>query len=42
MDASQTTWIVVPAFNESEVLREVLQPLLREGYRVVVVRRRVV
>ena len=37
MDASQTTWIVVPAFNESEVLREVLQPLLREGYRVVVV-----
>ncbi len=37
MDASQTTWIVVPAFNESEVLREVLQLLLREGYRVVLV-----
>jgi glycosyltransferase involved in cell wall biosynthesis len=37
MAVSQTTWIVVPAFNEGEVLREVLQSLLREGYRVVVV-----
>ena len=37
MEASQATWVVVPAFNEGEVVREVLQPLLREGYRVVVV-----
>ena len=37
MEASETTWMVIPAFNEGEVLREAVQPLLREGYRVVVV-----
>ena len=37
LDASQRIWIVVPAFNEGKVIRQVVQPMVREGYRVVVV-----
>ncbi len=36
MDASQV-WVVVPAFNEGKVIRQVVEPLLRADYRVVVV-----
>jgi glycosyltransferase involved in cell wall biosynthesis len=30
-------WVVIPAYNESEVIASVLEPLLTENYRVVVV-----
>ena len=36
-DAKHTVWVVIPAFNEGEVIRQVVEPLVREGYRVVVV-----
>ena len=37
LDASQRIWVVVAAFNEGKVIRQVVQPLEREGYGVVVV-----
>lgn len=34
---SENTWIVVPAFNEAEVIRQVIMPLTTKYYQVVVV-----
>lgn len=37
MKAEQKCWVIIPAYNEAEVIAQVVRPLLEAGYRVVVV-----
>lgn len=37
LEINQNCWIVIPAFNEGKVICDVIQPLIQEGYQVVVV-----
>lgn len=34
---SQNTWVIIPAFNEDEVLREVVSEVVRAGYSVAII-----
>jgi glycosyltransferase involved in cell wall biosynthesis len=35
--AWQSVWVVIPAYNEREVIRSVVEPLIEEDYNVVIV-----
>jgi polyprenyl-phospho-N-acetylgalactosaminyl synthase len=37
MTTPQSTYIIIPAFNEATVIRETVEPLTQQGYRVIVV-----